>query len=769
MLHGGRLAYVQAQAFYQIDAVNTIEITFPHANWNEVLEALYAAGDEERLIGTAVINGIRFDSVGVRYKGNSSYRVGSLKKPLNIKLDHVHLGQTLDGYGTLKLSNGFKDPSLVREVLSFEIARKYMPASLANFINVYINGQLIGIYTSVQSVDKNFLETHFLGSENAFFKGEIVQGPPPPGCPTGAPRIWGYLGNNPNCYSQYYEMRSDAGWEDLIAFIDTLNRVPDAVENVVNVDRLLWMLAFDILMVNLDAPINFAHNYYLYKDDTGQFNPIVWDLNENMGVFRSLLNTGGGGPNNRPLNLAEMQRLDPFLRSTHPGFPIIQKVLSNPMYRKMYVAHLKTIMDDNFSNGWYESRALELQDIIDTHVRADPHKPYSYNDFKNNVHQSISGNPESVIGIAELMESRIVYISNHPDFQHTPPAILDINHLPKSAPPHSDVWIQALVSYAENVVAVYRSNPASPFKKIQMHDDGLHNDGLAGDNLFGVSISINTSDIQYYLYAENLETVVFSPERAAYDYFSVPVDFQTMSTHHVVINEFMASNEGTVVDPHGEYEDWIELYNTTSEETTLDGVYLSDDFDNRRKWAFPPNTSIAPGEYLLVWADEDGSQDGLHTNFRLARSGEEIWLGYADGTAIDTLTFGEQIVDVSFGRSVGSDNWQFFYTPTPGYSNGSVTHSEDTADLPTTLYLFQNYPNPFNPQTTIQFELPKTSEVRVVIYDALGRLVRSLMNRTLPAGNHKVTFQAGQLSSGVYYCHLITETHVLIRPMVLMH
>jgi len=92
----------QGQDFYDINTVNTISITFAESNWDQLLDDLYAAGEEERLVGTAVINGLTYESVGIRYKGNSTYRAERKKNPLNIKLDHIIEDQTLDGYGTLK-------------------------------------------------------------------------------------------------------------------------------------------------------------------------------------------------------------------------------------------------------------------------------------------------------------------------------------------------------------------------------------------------------------------------------------------------------------------------------------------------------------------------------------------------------------------------------------------------------------------------------------------------------------------------------------------
>ena len=190
----------EQEPIYNINIINDIDMRFPRDDWDRTLDRLYAAGEEERLVGTALINGVRFDSVGVRYKGNSSYRPNQIKNPLNIKLDHIISDQTLGGYGTLKLANAFKDPSFVREVLSYEIARKYMPASKANFAKVSINGTDLGLYSSVQSVDKFFVGNHFKSNENSRFKGELIRG-----SNMSQVRVWGYQGADSTQYFNYYE------------------------------------------------------------------------------------------------------------------------------------------------------------------------------------------------------------------------------------------------------------------------------------------------------------------------------------------------------------------------------------------------------------------------------------------------------------------------------------------------------------------------------------------------------------------------------------
>ena len=167
--------------------IREIEIFFSEPNWDDTLDVYYANDNGQRLIADSVlIDGIADQDVGIKYKGNSSYNINNVKNPLNIRLDYINNGQSIDGYNVLKLSNGFKDPTLVREVLSYEIAREYMPSSKATYANVYINGNWNGLYTCIQSVDDNvgrildYLEDNDLAentivvymSDQGFYLGE---------------------------------------------------------------------------------------------------------------------------------------------------------------------------------------------------------------------------------------------------------------------------------------------------------------------------------------------------------------------------------------------------------------------------------------------------------------------------------------------------------------------------------------------------------------------------------------------------------------------
>ena len=97
-----------------------------------------------------------------------------------------------------------------------------------------------------------------------------------------------YLGTDSASYEDYYELKSDFAWQDLIDLTYTIANNPIDLESILDVDRALWMLAFNNVLVNLDSYTGpFRQNYYLIKDDNNRMNTITWDLNESFGGFEN--------------------------------------------------------------------------------------------------------------------------------------------------------------------------------------------------------------------------------------------------------------------------------------------------------------------------------------------------------------------------------------------------------------------------------------------------------------------------------------------------
>lgn len=503
---------------FSVDSILEVKLYFEQTNWDQQLDDLKQAGEDKRLMGNVIINGRKFEDVGVRYKGNSSYfnvrNAGHSKLPFNIKLDYKGKEQSLPGdITTLKLSNVFRDPSFLREVLAYEIAGEYMPAPRANFAKVFVNDKFLGLYNNTESIDELFLDQYY--GEHA---GTLVKCDPnwhvkaPEACAKGDKASLMYLGQDSTCYLGLYEMKTDQGWGDLIELTRVLNQDFEQIESVLDVDQALWMLAFDNILVNLDSYIGqLCHNYYLYKDSSGIFHPMVWDMNLAFGGFRR---TGIGNS----LSNSAMARMSPFVhfKEKNKKRPLITQLLGDPFYRKIYVAHLKTILQEQFLSTKYLQRVEAIQAIIKTNVEEDENRLYELEAFEANIDTTIRVKGAAIVGIKELMEPRIKYLQDHALLKMEQPEIGEVEHIEYG----EFTGFTAKVEGAKRVWLCYRENGCGPFQRLEMFDDSGHHDEQEGDSIWGGTLE-KGKGLQYYIVAEAEHTASLSPARAALQFYEI--------------------------------------------------------------------------------------------------------------------------------------------------------------------------------------------------------------------------------------------------------
>ena len=724
--------------FYHTDTVQEIRINFYDSNWDNILDSLYVLGDKQRILAHLEINGFSYDSVGVRYKGFSSVSVNRIKNPFNIKLDYIIENQDHFGIEKLKLSNVIQDPSFIREVLTYEICRNYMPSPKANFVNLFINDTLWGVYTNVEAVNKDFLIDHYQSKYNSFFKCN----PENLNVQIGGENsnLSNTHGQDSSDYYMFYDIESDYGWTDLYNLIDILNTNSDSVNKVLNVDRALWMHALNYSVINFDSYIGYGQNYYLYKSLTDQFSPIIWDLNMSFASFRltdaSQLYFNG-------FDISQAQNMDPLVHYNYISVsprPLMQNLFNNDTYRKMYIAHIRTIMQENFINDLYKNRAQFLQNLIDSYVQNDTNKFYTYNDFTTNLTNQVSLVSSICPGIFQLMDERSNYLSNYFGFDGAPHFVNNFVQ-PINFSLGDNLTFNSEVVEANNVYLFYRFGENEIFNEIEMFDDGNHNDGASGDGIYGCILNNSSNSIDYYFYAQNDSAGIFYPQRAAYEYLNVKSKINSGS---LVINELMSNNKSTAKDNSGKNEDWIELYNSSNFPVSTNNLYLSDTISNLLKWKLP-NSVVLPDDYLIVWADEDGNQGSNHANFKLSNLGEIVILSNSDSTIIDSISFPTQNEDISFGRS--PNGYGNFTMLTPTFkSNNDFTYVINS----TNRNNFKAYPNPFNEKLIV-----KTSS-NFSVKDILGKLVlRNRKNTIINTQNWK---------SGTYFIHLEDNSvHKIIK------
>ena len=394
-----------SQNFYDRSTIQLIDIFFASPTWDAQLDA--AAINDAFIIADSVrINGVVYDSVGVKYTGNSSYNPNNNKNPLHIELDYIHGSYDYQGYTNIKLQNGYQDPSMIREVLSYVVLEQYMDCPKANFANVYVNGTLRGLYSNAESINDKFNAEHYYSENGTFFKCNPIGGAGPGGGGISPDLKW--INTDSVSYYNGYELKSTYGWSDLVNLINVLNNNFTQIESVLDVDRALWMLAFNNVLVNLDSYSGaFRQNYYLYNDLNDRMVPTIWDLNMSFAGFPG--GTGSGA--------YTATTLDPMSNSTSANHPLILKMLGDPVYKRMYMAHLRTIVQEIFASGDYLNTANSIRTTIDAAVQADPYKFYTYTQFQNSLTTSVTGGGPgggtSIPGLQQLMTARVSFFSTN--------------------------------------------------------------------------------------------------------------------------------------------------------------------------------------------------------------------------------------------------------------------------------------------------------------------------------------------------------------------
>ena len=407
--------HLRGQELYDPYTVHNMNIEFYNSNYDSILQARWYEDDKSYLLADITVNGVIYDSVGVRYKGNSSFveanNSGNPKLPFNIDVEFVHDDQNVMGYEKLKLSNSIFDPTFVRETIGYSSSGFYLPTPETGYMNVSINGEELGLYVNAESINKQFLRKHFGNDNGTFFKCEpqFQYGEDYLAWPD---LVWHGADSNAFEYQKGYELKSQHGWSDLIELISTLNFHTENIEGILNVDRVLWYFASSVVMPDLDSYIFpfLPHNYYLYKNASGQFEVIPWDKDQSFGgsVINLFLLFGG--------NQYWVYNHSPFHYENDSTRPLFSKLMQVPLYKMIYTAHMRTIIDEIYNTEYYYSWATEIQDSIETYALNDPNLfyPFTFGDyFRYNVTNYLSTNYIDICGIVSTVGPRRTYLLNN--------------------------------------------------------------------------------------------------------------------------------------------------------------------------------------------------------------------------------------------------------------------------------------------------------------------------------------------------------------------
>ncbi|HKK75059.1 MAG TPA: CotH kinase family protein [Saprospiraceae bacterium] len=508
----------QEDDFYQLDAIQDISIEFKEENWQMALDSLRYNGDE-LLEASLTINGTTLDGVGVRIKKSRFFEPDQQKNSLFVRLDYKKEGQTYQGNRAVLLSESLRDPSMVREVLAYEMARKYMPAPRANFAKVEVNEEYYGLFVNVEPIDSSFLQHSFGESQgHLFYSDPLTEALEGDYCLDAA------FGNllsepDPECYRRNFQLVRGKSYEPLVQLVAALNSDQTALRNeILDIDNTLWMLAYNNVIANLSSYLGKeAPNYFLYQQADGRFAPIMWNTNF---AFGSVKNIGKGSD----LSVDQMEKLDILLHQNERTKPLVSQLLADEYNRKRYLSHLRTILYEEFLSGEFELKAKALQELIKESLIADKNHYYNAVDFDKSLVATI-GNLTRIPGLLTFMNNRARYLKKAEPLLYVPAEIGEpvVKQRKRYSRDRIEKFqIQVPVSeFTSSVTIHYRFDEDQPYQSMQMEDDGNHYDEAAGDNIYGVIIppAADADTIHFYLVAENAKTIAYAPTRYTHEQF----------------------------------------------------------------------------------------------------------------------------------------------------------------------------------------------------------------------------------------------------------
>ncbi|MEK4361981.1 CotH kinase family protein [Paenibacillus sp. FSL M8-0212] len=380
------------ESLFQTDNVIDVNVTIDDADWKSMLESPL---DKDYKNVSVEVDGNKLDNVGFSTKGNLTLKaVASMEDSdrysFRLKFDKYDKTQTLLGLDKMVLNNNYADPSYMREVLHYEALRSIgMDVPMTNYVNLYVNGELVGFYTGVEAVDDSYLERNY-GED--YEEGVLYD-------------------TDEKSYLQYEEgsdystitkdLGTDKDKAKLKTFIQTLNEMPEGekgdIESVLDVDSALQYIAGNMVFGNYDSYNgDKGHNYMLYSDAAGKFTVVPWDFNMSFNGY-----SGGGGRGTTTgstttnTNATNVSVDEPVLGISMENVPMINNLLAVSEYKKKYLSYVNELTD--YMEG-IQDRITDLANEIRPYVEADPTKFYTTEQFESNIAYSANADAAGGMG-----------------------------------------------------------------------------------------------------------------------------------------------------------------------------------------------------------------------------------------------------------------------------------------------------------------------------------------------------------------------------------
>ncbi|MDE6133077.1 MAG: CotH kinase family protein, partial [Oscillospiraceae bacterium] len=380
----------------------TIDIQADETEWQNMLDN---AINEEYIMADVAVNGKKYSYVGIRPKGNNSlqqvYSSDSDRYSFKIKFDEYAAGQTCGGLDMLVLNDMLGDATYMKEYTTFEMMKELgIETPYFGYAKITVNGEYWGLYFALEAYNDSYKQrvsgnengtlynvksTDMGGgnfgsiekssdksSENSQQRGFGGHGG------MGAASSGGsllYTDDEISSYPAIFgNVVGDGNEEDFSKVISALKALNSGknIEEYFDVDEILRYLAVHTFVVNLDSySSNMAQNYYIYEQD-GTIQILPWDYNYAWGAFQGgTASATVNFPIDTPVSGVEMSER-----------PLISVLFENEEYFERYHNYLSELLEKYFTDGKFNNRIDELDNLIGSYVQSDPTAFYTYDQYK---------------------------------------------------------------------------------------------------------------------------------------------------------------------------------------------------------------------------------------------------------------------------------------------------------------------------------------------------------------------------------------------------
>jgi len=617
---------VAAQDLFDQGLFRSFQLTFAQSDWlqqlfdNEPL-GIYIPADLE-------VDGVVYLDVGVRMRGEFTFWCNnSLKKPFRIQMDEFVPGQEIYGQDTFRLNNAAGDPTFLREALMSEAMGEYVPMARRAFANLGINQENWGVYIIEQQKDARYAQEFFGNNTGNRYKAIYPSG-------------LTYEGSNPSTYVNKYEHVNGPtadSYLDLISFLDALNNTSlgaplmNALQPLLDLDAVLWMMAGNALSGNWDSYQSNTHNYYvLFDAHQERFYAQTHDLDLTFGTTAAF----------------DVSVIDGF---NFVSRPLVNRPWNHKPFRKEFWAHVRTMTEDTFNWDHLGPLAWQWHDMIDAAVAADTKKIYSYKNFKDGITEDVNTSGTCLTyfpGLEPWIEARRGYVLSLNNYTEPSVGLGNVTQDPAGPGPGQPATITVTASGSEPVSKMrlrHRSGPGA-FKETPMRDDGQSGDGAAGDGVYGGKIPGQAPGamVEYVVVAtgDTSGAKTFLPRKSEQAPFVYSVPFGGQGLR---ITEYMyAGADGEL----------LELTNTSSTPIDVTGWSLDDQTGASGTFDLSGAGVVQPGESVVV-TESDALTFAANWNLTgvtvlgdnsVAKMGrnDAVHVFDQNGVVVDRLAYGDE-------------------------------------------------------------------------------------------------------------------------------